>query len=178
MPETAGAPTHSTRSAPHAHLVSALTRNPDGILEKIAADHCVSTFDVVNALPTEHASVCAADRFEAIMTDVATWGEVMMIVHTPNIVMECKGAIPPGSFGRGYFNIHGDSPIGGHIKAERCRHIAFVSRPFMGRASCSIQFFDNDGDAMFKIFVGRDAERNLRVDQVDRFNELRQRECG
>ena len=80
----------------------------------------------------------------------------------------------PGTFGRGYFNLHGDSPIGGHIKAENCRHVAFVARPFMGRPSRSIQFFNGEGTAMFKIFVRRDAERNLIGEQVAKFDALRE----
>jgi len=88
-------------------------------------------------------------------------------------VLECEGVLPPGSFGRGYFNLQGDSPIGGHIRAARCREIAFVSRPFMGRLSHSIQFFNFDGDAMFKIFVRRDEARNLIAAQVAAFDALR-----
>ena len=100
-------------------------------------------------------------KFEEILRALTEWGEVLFIVHTPDIVLECAGTMPPGSFGRGYFNLHGDSPIGGHIKAENCAHIAFVSRPFMGRPSRSLQFFNGAGEAMFKIFVRRDKERNL-----------------
>ncbi len=99
-------------------------------------------------------------------------------MHTPNIVLECKGAVPPGSSGRGYFNLHGDSPIGGHIKAERCAAIAFVRRPFMERDSCSIQFFDTDGDAMFKIFVCRRADRTLEPAQIAMFEALAKAICG
>jgi heme iron utilization protein len=88
-------------------------------------------------------------------------------------VLECAGRIPPGSFARGYFNLHGDSPIGGHIKADNCAHIVFVSRPFMGRPSCSLQFFNLAGEAMFKVFVRRDSERNLIAEQVQRFDTLR-----
>ena len=73
------------------------------------------------------------------------------------------------------FNLHGDSPIGGHIKAENCANIAFVSRPFMGRPSCSLQFFNRTGEAMFKVFVRRDSERNLIAEQVERFDALRRR---
>jgi heme iron utilization protein len=94
-------------------------------------------------------------------------------VHTPDIVLECAGKIPPGAFGRGYFNLHGDSPIGGHIRAENCKHIVFVMRPFMGRASRSLQFFNSAGEAMFKIFVRRDSDRNLVREQVERFDALR-----
>jgi heme iron utilization protein len=154
-------------------LAERLRQNADGILEQIARDYGVSTFEVVRALPDEHRTIVPGSRFEDILRALTDWGEVLFIVHTPDIVLECAGKVPPGSFGRGYYNMHGDSPIGGHLKAENCTQIAFVSRPFMGRASRSLQFFNGAGEAMFKVFVRRDAERNLLADQVQRFDELR-----
>jgi putative heme utilization carrier protein HutX len=156
-------------------LAERLSRNADGILEQIARDYGTSTFEVVRALPAEHCTVVPGSRFEEILHALTEWGEVLFIVHTPDIVLECAGRVPPGSFGRGYFNLHGDSPIGGHIKAENCANIAFVSRPFMGRPSCSLQFFNRTGEAMFKVFVRRDSERNLIAEQVARFDALRRR---
>jgi putative heme utilization carrier protein HutX len=155
-------------------LAERLASNADGILEQIAQEYGVSTFEVVRNLPADHASIVPGEYFGDIMEALTGWGEVLFIVHTPDIVLECQGKLPPGTFGRGYFNLHGDSPIGGHIKAENCRHIAFVARPFMGRASRSIQFFNGTGDAMFKIFVRRDAERNLIGEQVAMFDQLRE----
>jgi heme iron utilization protein len=155
-------------------LAERLAQNADGILEQIARDYGVSTFEVVRALPNEHRSVVFGALFEQIFAELTAWGEVLFIVHTPDIVLECAGKIPPGSFARGYFNLHGDSPIGGHLKAENCTHIAFVSRPFMGRPSRSLQFFNGGGEAMFKIFVRRDDKRQLLPDQVARFDALRQ----
>ncbi|MGE0630102.1 MAG: heme utilization cystosolic carrier protein HutX [Hyphomicrobiaceae bacterium] len=154
-------------------LAAALAANPDGILEHIAADNGVSTFDVVRSLPDECRTILPGERFEAVMQSLTAWGEVLFIVHTSDIVLECKGSIPPGSMARGYFNIHGDSPISGHIKAANCRHIAFVDRPFMGRRSLSLQFFNEAGEAMFKIFVRRDEHRELVAEQVARFETLR-----
>ncbi len=156
-------------------LADLLAKNPDGVLERIAVEHGVSTRDVVAALPTEHQTLIGSERFDEVMADLQTWGEVLFIVHTPDIVLECAGTIPPGSVGRGYYNMHGDSPIGGHIKFENCASIAFVSRPFMGRPSCSVQFFNSTGEAMFKVFVRRDKERNLLDEQVERFHALRDR---
>lgn len=150
-----------------------LAKNPDGILEQIAREYDVSTLDVVRALPVEHRTLTGPEAFADILTNVGTWGPVLFIVHTADIVLECEGPVPPGTFGRGYYNLHGDSPIGGHIRAENCAQIAFVSRPFMGRSSCSIQFFNGQGEAMFKIFVRRDAERNLLAEQVQQFEALR-----
>ena len=150
-----------------------LAANADGVLEDIARTYCVSTLDVVHALPEESRTIVTGDRLEVILDDVAEWGPILFIVHTPDLVLECEGPLPRGSYGRGYFNIHGESPIGGHIRASRCREIAFVSRPFMGRQSHSIQFFNFAGDAMFKIFVRRDEIRNLVAEQVARFDALR-----
>lgn len=156
-------------------LAERLAANPDGVLERIAEECGVSTLDVVKALPEGHRTIVPGSRFSDVMADLQTWGEVLLIVHTPDIVLECVGPIPPGNVGRGYFNLHGDSPVGGHIRYDNCAEIAFVSRPFMGRSSCSIQFFNAQGTAMFKVFVRRDAERNLLADQVGRFEQLRHR---
>jgi putative heme utilization carrier protein HutX len=154
-------------------LAERLAASADGILEQIARDYGVSTFEVVGQLPGEHRTIAPGSAFADLMQGLTDWGEVLLIVHTPDIVLECVGKIPPGSFARGYFNLHGDSPIGGHLKADNCRHIAFVSRPFMGRPSRSIQFFNGAGEAMFKIFVRRDKERNMLADQVEKFDRLR-----
>lgn len=156
-------------------LKQRLTENPDGVLERIAVEHGVSTRDVVSALPGEHQTFVSGELFHDVFADLETWGEVLFIVHTADIVLECVGKIPPGNVGRGYYNLHGDSPIGGHIKFENCSSIAFVSRPFMGRPSCSLQFFNALGEAMFKVFVRRDKERNLLADQIAKFEALRHR---
>lgn len=164
-----------TTTAERQPLAERLASNSDGVLEQIARDYGVSTFAVVEALPAAQRAILPGDRFEAVMADVSGWGEVLFIVHTPDIVLECKGTLPLGSFSRGYYNVHGDSPIGGHIRADNCASIAFVSRPFMGRASRSVQFFNKAGEAMFKVFVRRDAQRELIAPQVERFDQLRAR---
>lgn len=158
-------------------LEDLLARNPDGVLESIAREHGVAMRDVVAALPAASQSFIGGDRFSEVMTDLEAWGDVLVIVHTPDIVLECVGRIPPGKVGRGFYNLHGDSPVGGHIRYEACTAIAFVSRPFMGRASCSIQFFNANGEAIFKVFVRRDPDRNLLPGQVERFEALRARLC-
>jgi len=149
-------------------LAERLAENPDGVLERIAQDYGVSTRDVVAALPSRHQTMVAGELFGEVMSDLQTWG----------IVLECAGTIPPGNAGRGYYNMHGNSPIGGHIKFESCATIGFVSRPFMGRPSCSVQFFNRAGEAMFKVFVRRDTECNLLAEQVTKFEALRSRLRG
>lgn len=45
----------------------------------------------------------------------------------------------------------------------------------MGRQSMSIQFFNGDGEAMFKVFVRRDENRELNAEQVAKFEATRAR---
>ncbi len=153
--------------------VAALAEKPDGVIEQIAAKAEVTPAEVLSVLPEGAAVVVPAQQWERIWTDLSSWGEILMIVHTEDIVLEVEGRLPEGSEGHGWFNIHGDSSIGGHIRKERCVSIAFVDRGFHGRRSCSVWFMNADGKAMFKVFVRRDKERNLLDEQVKRFETLR-----
>jgi putative heme utilization carrier protein HutX len=155
-------------------LREALASEPGGVLEEIARREGASYRDVLDTLPGGQAVGRPGSSFERIWSGLAAWpGEITFIVHTADGVFETRGALPPGSHGRGYFNIHGDSPIGGHIRADRCAAIYFVDRPFFGRRSCSVQFVNGEGAAMFKIFVGRGPDRELDPEQVARFEAMR-----
>jgi hypothetical protein len=103
---------------------------------------------------------------------------VTFIVRTEDGVFETKAPLPPGSEGRVYFNIHGESPLGGHLRIARCAAIHFVDRPFFGRRSCSLQFINIDSGPMFKVFVRRGEKRELLADQLARFERLRDAETS
>lgn len=159
---------------PIEHARALLAAKPDGLIEAIAREAGVSTRTVLELLPAGQRLFVAPERFEALWQELASWGTVLFLMHTPDIVLEVEGALPVGSFGHGYYNIHGDSPIGGHIKAENCRAIYLVDRATaQGRRACSVQFFNASGEAMFKIFVRRDASRALLPDQLNRFEALK-----
>ncbi len=151
----------------------ALAAKPDGVIEAIAREVGVPTRAVLEAIPAEQRHFIAPEHFEALWQELASWGVVLFLVHTADVVLEVDGTLPIGSFGHGYYNIHGDSPIGGHLKIENCKAIYLVDRAFHGRRSCSVQFFNGAGEVMFKIFVKRDAQRELLADQVARFEALK-----
>jgi heme iron utilization protein len=149
-----------------------LAERPDGILESIAENRGVPMQAVLDCLPSEAAMRIPGDLYQEIWQDLTAWGVITLVVHTRDGVFECEGSIPAGTLGHGYFNIHGETPIGGHLRMERCRSIYFVDRPFFGRRSCSVQFVNQEGGVMFKIFVGRNEDRSLKADQVARFEVL------
>jgi putative heme utilization carrier protein HutX len=152
-----------------------LAAKPDGVIEAVAAETGLPTQTVLEMTPKTERIFISPDAFEAVWQELASWGEVLFIVHTRDIVCEVVGSLPVGTFGHGYYNIHGDSPIGGHIRAANCQAIYLVDRPFHGRRSCSVQFFNADGEAMFKVFVRRDGSRALLPDQLARFEALKLR---
>jgi putative heme utilization carrier protein HutX len=156
-------------------LMSVLAKNPGAIVEEIAKEHRVTTRDVVVALPQEMRKFVAGSAFIDVMKDVGNWGDVTLIVHTDDGIMEFGGPVPAGEIARGYYNVPGSKGFHGHLRHERCAGIAFVERPFMGRLSASILFFNIDGGIMFKIFVGRDDNRELKADQLDAFRNLADR---
>jgi heme iron utilization protein len=150
-----------------------LAEKPDGVIEAIAREIAVPTQMVLEALPPDARVFVGPEQFETIWTALVGWGDILFIVHTADIVLECTGALPPGSSGAGYFNFHGDSPIGGHIRASNCRGIYLVDRIFHGRRSCSVQFFNAEGEAMFKVFVPRDKERGLQHEKLLLFEKMK-----
>lgn len=152
-----------------------LAENPGGILESTAAQNGLSLQTVVELLPDEMWSRVSGDLFVEVMEDLTTWGKVTVIAHTADVILEVEGEVPPGKLGHGFYNLHGDSPIGGHLRAGNCKAIHFLHRPFMGKESMSIQFFNADGGSMFKVFVGRDENRALKPDQIARFEQLKAR---
>jgi putative heme utilization carrier protein HutX len=159
-----------------AAIRAALKEQLDGVLDDVARRHNVSLRVVLDLLPGAAARSASGGRFVEIWGDLVDWGPVTFIVHTEDGVFETKAPLPPGSEGRGYFNIHGESPLGGHLRIARCAAIYFVDRPFFGRRSCSLQFINIDGSAMFKVFVGRDEKRELLAEQLARFERLRNAE--
>lgn len=150
-----------------------LAAKPDGVIEALAREVGLPTQVVLEAIPVEQRVFVSPDAFESLWHEMAGWGDLLFIVHTPDVVLECEGSLPIGSFGAGYYNIHGDSPIGGHIRAENCRAIYIVDRLFHGRRSCSVQFFNAAGEAMFKVFVRRGKDRNLIAEQLTLFEVMR-----
>lgn len=99
-------------------------------------------------------------------------GPILFIVHTQDLVLECTGSLPAGTYGHGYYNLNSGSPIHGHIIVDNRHSIYLVDRLFHGRRTGSVQFFSNSGEPMHNIFVGRDASRDLIGEQVYRFERL------
>lgn len=154
------------------NLTELMATDPDGTLEKIAGEYQVSLYEVINAIPNKH--ILTGSFFDQVWDEVVKWGKITLLVNSPDIIFEYEGELPSGFHRHGYFNLRGKDGLSGHIKAEHCQHIAFVERKFMAMDTASIIFLNAAGQAMFKIFVGRDSHRQLLTEQLGSYRELAQ----
>ncbi|BFQ93370.1 MULTISPECIES: heme utilization cystosolic carrier protein HutX [Pasteurellaceae] len=138
---------------------------PEGKILKNLPPHFVSFF---------------TGQVEALLAEIHTWGEVVTIIEKAGSIFEISGVFPQGKIGYGYFNLNMDKQpdiaLHGHLKLDRVKDIALISKPFRGKESYAIAFITEDDNVLFKIYLGRDTQRQLFPHQVEKFNQLKNKE--
>jgi putative heme utilization carrier protein HutX len=156
-------------------IISYLNENKGAATYSAAKTLGIPEKQVLDALPDQALSIPVED-FREIMDTISEWGDITMIVTNESVIFEVKGALPKGSFGHGFFNLHQKgNPVGGHLMADSFGYIYLVSRPFMGKESHSVQIFDKKGNASIKLYLGRDEKGAIKNDQLEKFAMLKKR---
>lgn len=153
-------------------IASLLAENPNMITLEIATQLNVPEGEVLINLPDEFVRAFPAERAEEIFKTISEWGVFTTIIEKAGSIFEIKDRFPSGIVGRGYYNLNmkGDEgALHGHIKLDTIAHIAFVSIPFRGKESYNIAFIATTGETIFKVYLGRDEQRNLFPHQVEYF---------
>lgn len=135
---------------------AALRQKKPVMLAGLAQEFHVTEKEIAEVLPYEMCSLVSGEHFDRIWESISAWEKATFIVQHCGHVIEIKCTVPLGTFGHGYYNLTGGSALGGHIKADAVKHIAFLSIPFMGLESHSVQFFDENGAVCFSVYVGRE----------------------
>ena len=144
-----------------AKIAEALKEKKPVMLASLAAQFGVSEKEIAEAMPEEMAKVIGGENFQTVWEALTSWDKATFIVQHGGHVIEIKTRIAAGKFGHGYYNIMGSEAVGGHLKADAIAHIGFLSMPFMGLESHSVQFFDADGHVAFSIYAGRGDDRKI-----------------
>ena len=141
----------------------------------VAKECNVSEQEVVKQLSTEQVTWLNTDISETLLNQLPNWGKLTTIIQMAGNIFEFKGDFPKGKPAHGYFNLFskGDG-LHGHLLLSSYHAIALISRPFMGRMSHAINFFDDAGNIIFKVYLGRDKSGELIADQVNKFDALKQ----
>ncbi|GAB2509210.1 heme utilization cystosolic carrier protein HutX [Microbulbifer agarilyticus] len=144
-------------------------------LEQMAKKLDTSVREIIANLPQEMAALAGSEDVWSLIEELPSWGKVTAIVQNEGSVFEFKGEFPKGSVAHGYYNfMHHKNPFHGHLLVDGIVEIAFVSKPHRGAESHSMVFLAPSGNCVFKVFLGRDAERKLIPEQVERFKQLKQ----
>lgn len=155
-------------------LQERLAANPGVVLEQLAEAQQCSLVAVVECLPRDMWWRCDGSRFVELLQAIAAWRtSVTVIVHTADVIMEFLGPLPAGSLGHGFYNLDGGADgLHGHLRHAQCASIHLIERPFMGKQSACLLFANQQGQAMFKVFAGRDETGALRAEQVQSMRAL------
>ncbi len=157
----------------------------DRVLEEIRTNRYHSSLDlsrklgvpeqiVIECLPETAFKRLDVDRFFKVMEDVPDWGDMVLIVKSDSAMMEVRGPVPKGAMGKRYYNLMSPD-LSAHIKISELGAVFFVTQESLGRESFSIQFYDLNGNAMFKIFVPRKPDGELSIPQKRRYVSLMER---
>lgn len=147
-------------------------------LASFAEMHGLTEGEVTVALPAELVASCAGEHAERILGQLPEWGNVTTIVHSCASIFEFKGSFPKGKLDHGYYNIMGKAGLHGHLRLDLIKSIAFVSKPFHGMQTHFIGFYNQAGECVFKVYLGREKNRQLIAQQVTHFHTLQQELCA
>jgi putative heme utilization carrier protein HutX len=153
---------------------SMLEQQPGLLPSEIAQQLQVSEAQVVFSFNRQMVTRIDGEQTEALLGELTSWGNVTTIMHSEGSIFEVKAPFPKGKVAHGYYNLMGkEGEMHGHLRIDLITDIALVSKPFRGNESHYFGFFTEQGNSVFKIYLGRDKKRQLLAEQVQSFSQLK-----
>ncbi len=125
------------------------------MLSALARTCGVSEMEAAAALPGGMGVFAPASAFESVWKGISRWAHATFISLHEGFGMKFTGRIPEGRMAGGVYHFSGPDALGGHVRPDSLAAICFLTLPFMGRETCSVQFFGKDGKTMFAVHVGK-----------------------
>ncbi|MCH9691147.1 MAG: heme utilization cystosolic carrier protein HutX [Gammaproteobacteria bacterium] len=155
-------------------LKELLQYQPNLTLEQMAKALNTNVREVICALPDDMATLAMGNCVLELIESLPSWGKLTVIVQSEGSIFEFKGDFPKGTIAHGYYNfMHHESPFHGHLLIDDITDVALVSKPHRGSESHSIVFLSANGQCVFKVFLGRDQQRQLIPQQLQHFQKLK-----
>ncbi|MFD2173144.1 heme utilization cystosolic carrier protein HutX [Rhodobacter lacus] len=155
-------------------IAEALATTPHAALEDIARTANTTPLAVLEALPAGEVTALPGSLMVEVLEAMADWGEITLVVNTGPVILEAKAPLLGGTVAQGMYNFKG-KPIGGHVRIDACARVAFVRRKLFGTETRSVQLYDTTGGCMFKVYLGRDENRQMIPAQIAAFDALERR---
>lgn len=149
-------------------------QEPNISVAEMASKLEVSEGEATLALPSHYVFSIDGGCTQTILQALPFWGNVTTIVHSHGSIFETKAPFPKGKVSHGYYNLMGrrDGELNGHLKIDLVTDVAFVSKPFRGMESHFIGFYEQAGNCVFKVYLGRDKKRQILTGQIELFRSL------
>jgi putative heme utilization carrier protein HutX len=136
----------------------------------------VAELEVVRAMPEDLVTELDFAKWEEIIRSFEALDDVHVIVSNGAATIECVGSFGKFSKTQGFFNVQSGS-LDMHIRYEGLDSVFAFRKPSHtdGKEALSFQFFDQRGNAAFKVFLtfgGKDpsAERYAQyADIIEKF---------
>ncbi|MBP3730812.1 MAG: heme utilization cystosolic carrier protein HutX [Mailhella sp.] len=136
---------------------AALKQKRPWVLGALARACGMTEKEAAKELPCEMCVFAPGHAFEKIWKSISGWDSAIFVSQQGGFGVKYCGRIPEGRAVSGIYHFSGEGPLSGHVRLDSISEICFLSLPFMGRETCSVQFFDLDGSAMFAVHVGKVA---------------------
>jgi len=133
---------------------AAVAANRRRMTSQVARDLGVSEVEVIRALPDGQAVELDVGRWEELIRGLEPLGRVHVIVTNGAVTLESFGQFGNFSTFGEYFNVQ-TATLDMHIRFGRLAGAFAVTKPghMDGVNTVSFQFYDDRGDAAFKVFL-------------------------
>lgn len=144
-------------------------------IREISRKAGATELEVIKALVTgERVALHGKDLVLPLLADLAELkSPCMLIVENQGSIFEIKCNFPKGAPGHGYYNLKmsDNGGLGGHLNINEIGCVAVTAEIFFGIPSKSWWFMHESGKVMFKVFVGRKANKEFWEDQLALFEK-------
>ncbi|WP_261817711.1 heme utilization cystosolic carrier protein HutX [Vibrio gallicus] len=155
-------------------VATMMEKDDSAPISQMAIESNLTEGEITFVLPSTMVTAIAGEQAQAILEDLPQWGKVTTIVNSFGSIFEYKAPFPKGKVAHGYYNLMGrEGELHGHLKLDLIKHIAIVSKPFHKMESHYIGFYDESGECVFKVYLGRDKKRQLFPEQLDKLSKLK-----
>ena len=137
-------------------VAAVLSSKAPATLKTLAAATGLTELEASKLLPADSRAYADGSKFDAVWSSACAWPSATFFLEPLGNVIEVSCKLAEGKHGMGYYNIFHGSPLGGHLKADAVKTIGFITLPFMGRESHFLAFFNEEGESMFQVYVGRE----------------------
>lgn len=130
--------------------------------------------EITFVLPSDMVTPVPGEKAQEILEALPAWGKVTTIVHSFGSIFEYKAPFPKGKVAHGYYNLMGrEGELHGHLRLDLVANVALVSKPFRKMESHYIGFYDQAGECVFKVYLGRDKKRQLFPEQIEKLELMK-----